>query len=89
MAAHLPSGRVLIVSNRLPVSAQLDHGAVRLELASGGLATGLRRWHSVERSLDRLAGRFLPRTPDRQSDGGGWDQAVTRTVPRRGSPGRT
>jgi trehalose 6-phosphate synthase/phosphatase len=37
--------RLLIVSNRLPVSARLDGEAVRLAEASGGLATGLRGWH--------------------------------------------
>jgi trehalose 6-phosphate synthase/phosphatase len=41
------SGRVLIVSNRLPVAARVDDGVVWLEPASGGLATGLRRWHSA------------------------------------------
>ena len=39
------SSRLLIVSNRLPVSATLDGGEVRLSAASGGLATGLRPWH--------------------------------------------
>ena len=41
----MPFDRLLIVSNRLPVSARLDDGAVRLTRASGGLATGLRAWH--------------------------------------------
>ena len=36
--------RILIVSNRLPVTAELDHGTVRLGTASGGLASGLRCW---------------------------------------------
>jgi trehalose 6-phosphate synthase/phosphatase len=39
------SARLLIVSNRLPVSAHLVDGEVRLAAASGGLATGLRPWH--------------------------------------------
>jgi trehalose 6-phosphate synthase/phosphatase len=37
--------RLLIVSNRLPVSATVAEGQVRLTTASGGLATGLRPWH--------------------------------------------
>jgi trehalose 6-phosphate synthase/phosphatase len=37
--------RLLIVSNRLPVTTQVEAGAVHLADASGGLATGLRSWH--------------------------------------------
>ena len=37
--------RLLIVSNRLPVTARLDGERVRLLQASGGLATGLKSWH--------------------------------------------
>lgn len=36
--------RVLTVSNRLPITARLDHGVVRLTPSSGGLATALRGW---------------------------------------------
>jgi trehalose 6-phosphate synthase/phosphatase len=39
------SGRLLIVSNRLPATARADGTRVRLAPASGGLATGLRPWH--------------------------------------------
>ena len=39
------SSRLLIVSNRLPVSAHVAGGEVQLTAASGGLATGLRPWH--------------------------------------------
>jgi len=39
------SSRLLIVSNRLPVTAHLAGSQVRLSAASGGLATGLRPWH--------------------------------------------
>ena len=44
-------GRLLIVSNRLPVSATLCDGAVRLSTADGGLATGLRPWHQSSNGL--------------------------------------
>jgi len=37
--------RLLIVSNRLPVTARIESGVVRLQAASGGLATGLGGWH--------------------------------------------
>jgi trehalose 6-phosphate synthase/phosphatase len=38
--------RLIIVSNRLPITADLDgRGAVRLKMASGGLANGMRPWH--------------------------------------------
>jgi trehalose 6-phosphate synthase/phosphatase len=38
-------GRVILVSNRLPVTVRLDHGAVSIARSSGGLATGLRVPH--------------------------------------------
>ncbi|MBA3639400.1 MAG: trehalose-6-phosphate synthase, partial [Acidobacteria bacterium] len=42
----MDSGRLLIVSNRLPVTASIgEDGAVTLKDASGGLATGLGPWH--------------------------------------------
>lgn len=44
-------GRLLIVSNRLPVSAGLSDGAVHLSSADGGLATGLRPWHQSSGGL--------------------------------------
>ena len=37
--------RLLIVSNRLPVTARLESGDVKLMRAEGGLATGLAPWH--------------------------------------------
>jgi trehalose 6-phosphate synthase/phosphatase len=38
--------RLIIVSNRLPITAELDKGgAVGLQMASGGLANGMRPWH--------------------------------------------
>lgn len=46
MTASPPvGGRLLLVSNRLPVTARLHDGEVRLSRATGGLATGLRDWH--------------------------------------------
>jgi trehalose 6-phosphate synthase/phosphatase len=44
-------GRLLIVSNRLPVSAELSDGVVGLSTADGGLATGLRSWHQSSNGL--------------------------------------
>ena len=41
----MPARRLLIVSNRLPVTASAAGGTVRLVPAEGGLATGLRPWH--------------------------------------------
>src|SRR5919106_1482109 len=43
--------RLLIVSNRLPVSAQVTTSAVRMVASSGGLATGLRPWHERSHGL--------------------------------------
>ncbi|MGC4083489.1 MAG: bifunctional alpha,alpha-trehalose-phosphate synthase (UDP-forming)/trehalose-phosphatase [Vicinamibacterales bacterium] len=45
------TGRLLIVSNRLPVTAHLERGAVRIRTASGGLATGLRGWYEGRDTL--------------------------------------
>ena len=45
------SGRLLIVSNRLPVTARLTRDGLRLAPAAGGLATGLRPWHERSNGL--------------------------------------
>ena len=37
--------RLLIVSNRLPVTASVDQNGIHLTPTSGGLATGLKPWH--------------------------------------------
>ena len=41
----MSSGRLLVVSNRLPVTARLSGTTVELVPSSGGLATGLKPWH--------------------------------------------
>jgi trehalose 6-phosphate synthase/phosphatase len=41
----MTSHRLLIASNRLPVSAQVAREGVRLVPSGGGLATGMRAWH--------------------------------------------
>jgi trehalose 6-phosphate synthase/phosphatase len=45
------TNRLLIVSNRLPVTARAVDDGVRLTAASGGLATGLRPWHESSGGL--------------------------------------
>jgi trehalose 6-phosphate synthase/phosphatase len=45
------TGRLLNVANRLPIVAKLEEGQVRLKASSGGLATGLRRWHAGSEGL--------------------------------------
>ena len=45
--------RLLIVSNRLPITTEIVNGEVVLSDASGGLATGLRSWH------ERSAGAWI------------------------------
>jgi trehalose 6-phosphate synthase/phosphatase len=46
------SNRLIIVSNRLPITADLDQsGSVRLLMASGGLANGMRPWHERSNGL--------------------------------------
>ena len=44
-------GRLLLVANRLPVTAVVDASGVRVEPSSGGLATGLRGPHQRSDSL--------------------------------------
>jgi trehalose 6-phosphate synthase/phosphatase len=44
-------GRILIVSNRLPVTARIVGGEVRLQPSDGGLATGLRSVHEHQGGL--------------------------------------
>jgi len=44
-------GRTLIVSNRLPVTARIVGGEVRLQESDGGLATGLRSVHEDQGGL--------------------------------------
>lgn len=45
------SGRILLVANRLPLTAQVDGPRVRLNPSGGGLATGLRAMQHDWRSL--------------------------------------
>jgi trehalose 6-phosphate synthase/phosphatase len=45
------SGRLLIVSNRLPVTARRTGDGVSLTAASGGLATGMRPFHEASNGL--------------------------------------
>src|SRR5262245_17550537 len=44
-------GRLLILSNRLPVTIQLNRGDPAITNSAGGLATGLRRLHEDSDSL--------------------------------------
>ena len=43
--------RLLIVSNRLPITVKLDHGEIVVAQSAGGLATGLRGPHERSDSL--------------------------------------
>src|SRR5688572_20598952 len=47
----MPASRLLIVSNRLPVTAAVDDGRIHLADAGGGLATGLGGWHCQTEAL--------------------------------------
>ena len=44
-------GRVILVSNRLPISVHVEHGELVVERSSGGLATGLSGYHDRGRSV--------------------------------------
>jgi trehalose 6-phosphate synthase/phosphatase len=44
-------GRLLIVSNRLPLTIRIREGALQLVPSAGGLATGLRGWHEQSQGL--------------------------------------
>ena len=45
------SGRVILVSNRLPISVHVEHGELVVERSSGGLATGLSGYHESGKSV--------------------------------------
>src|SRR5262249_15632489 len=47
----LNMGRLLLVSNRLPVTLSREQGEVRVEPSSGGLATGLSKPHEASGGL--------------------------------------
>src|SRR5688572_18832076 len=47
----MTDSRLLLVSNRLPVSAQAAADGIRVVPSSGGLATGLGAWHHRTDSL--------------------------------------
>ena len=47
----MSASRLLIVSNRLPVTAAVDDGRIQLADAGGGLATGLGGWHGQTEAL--------------------------------------
>lgn len=47
----MAEGRVLIVSNRLPVTVRLEHGKVQVSPSAGGLATAMRGPHAQTNSL--------------------------------------
>ncbi len=60
--------RLLLASNRLPVTVRMDHGRPRIAPSAGGLATGMRRLLE-DGSLGKLGGAWigwpgLPRIPD-------------------------
>ena len=46
-----PTGRVILVSNRLPVTVEVHDGAVEVRRSVGGLATGLRELHDRPNGL--------------------------------------
>ncbi|MGH7719862.1 MAG: bifunctional alpha,alpha-trehalose-phosphate synthase (UDP-forming)/trehalose-phosphatase [Gemmatimonadaceae bacterium] len=50
-AHDAPAGRLLVVSNRLPVTVTLDGDAIGVVPSVGGLATGLRGVHGSSESL--------------------------------------
>ena len=60
--------RLLIVSNRLPVTVRVDDGRVSLVRASGGLSNGLRPFHERSRGLwIGWPGADLGMTPDQRA----------------------
>ena len=75
-------GRLLIVSNRLPVSVTRDSGALRISRSSGGLATGLGGVHAgLRERLAGLVGRRQRRAQRRRGE------AARRSLLRRALAG--
>src|SRR5450830_806112 len=50
-AAAGKGGRVILVSNRLPISVRVEHGELIVGRSSGGLATGLSGYHDRGESV--------------------------------------
>ncbi|HEY8483380.1 MAG TPA: trehalose-6-phosphate synthase [Longimicrobiales bacterium] len=71
----LPGGRVLIVSNRLPVTARVERGVIRTYQSAGGLAAGLRQlalhWPVVWFGWQGLAGELDTETGEIPGPGEG------------------
>ncbi len=74
----MSSNRLLIVSNRLPVTAQAVEEGIRLTSASGGLATGLRPWH------ERSGGVWIGWPGDVSKFSAGQRQLLDRRLQERG-----
>ena len=81
--------RVLLVANRLPVSAHLAGGGVRLADASGGLATGLRGYHERADALWIVGGRVVDwaRLPGARADVATRTAEALRAAPADGALG--
>src|SRR5688572_22170698 len=45
------SGRLILVSNRLPVTVRVEHGDFALDRSSGGLAAGLSTAHEEQEGV--------------------------------------
>ncbi|MFT4648120.1 MAG: trehalose 6-phosphate synthase/phosphatase [Glaciecola sp.] len=74
------SGRLILVSNRLPIIVKEEAQQLSVELASGGLATGLSGPHQATK------GRWIG-WPGMQSPGGGLSQEVQSLLDERGMTG--
>ena len=44
-------GRIILVSNRLPITIRVEHGELAIDRSSGGLATGLSGFHDRGQSV--------------------------------------
>ncbi|MDF1839772.1 MAG: trehalose-6-phosphate synthase, partial [Planctomycetota bacterium] len=77
---HTPSGRLILVSNRLPIIVREEAEQLSVELASGGLATGLSGPHQ------ETQGRWIG-WPGMQSPGGGLSHEVQSLLHERGMTG--
>ncbi|MCP5020816.1 MAG: bifunctional alpha,alpha-trehalose-phosphate synthase (UDP-forming)/trehalose-phosphatase [bacterium] len=74
------SGRLILVSNRLPIIVREEADQLSIELASGGLATGLSGPHQ------ETQGRWIG-WPGMQSPGGGLSGEVQGLLDKRGMTG--
>ena len=51
MKGRISMSKVIIISNRLPVSVEMSEQSINYKMSIGGLATGLKSYHNKSDSI--------------------------------------